>query len=126
MRKVTCYECGKSYDFNEDAFCPRCGAFNQPPKSATINVNGEVERLDGLSEVSHAHSFVHQELHRENLQRRSAGLEQGSRPSRAENFSRRPDAKNRAEQKQARPAGFITWVVILIVIINFLIKLASH
>jgi len=31
MRRVRCYECGKSYDYDEEDFCPKCGAFNQPP-----------------------------------------------------------------------------------------------
>ena len=30
MREVKCYECGKTYDYDDDGFCPRCGAFNQP------------------------------------------------------------------------------------------------
>lgn len=34
MRMVRCYECGKSYDYDDDGFCPRCGAFNQPAKTA--------------------------------------------------------------------------------------------
>ena len=25
MRTVTCYECGKKYNYDEDGFCPRCG-----------------------------------------------------------------------------------------------------
>ena len=33
MRMVRCYECGRSYDYDEDGFCPRCGAFNRPPQS---------------------------------------------------------------------------------------------
>ena len=32
MRMVHCYDCGKQYDYDEDGFCPRCGAFNQPAK----------------------------------------------------------------------------------------------
>ena len=32
MRMVRCYDCGKQYDYDEDGFCPRCGAFNQPAK----------------------------------------------------------------------------------------------
>ena len=34
MRMVRCYECGRSYDYDEDGFCPRCGAFNQPARPA--------------------------------------------------------------------------------------------
>ena len=47
MRKVRCYECGKTYDYDTDDFCPKCGAFNQPPKSTTIDANGAVIRVDG-------------------------------------------------------------------------------
>ena len=35
MRNVCCYECGKKYDYDEDGFCPHCGAFNQPSRSGT-------------------------------------------------------------------------------------------
>ena len=48
MRKVRCYECGKTYDYDTDDFCPKCGAFNQPPKSTTIDANGAVIRVDGI------------------------------------------------------------------------------
>ena len=30
MRKVRCHECGKTYDFDTDDFCPKCGAFTHP------------------------------------------------------------------------------------------------
>lgn len=63
MRKVRCYECGKTYDYDTDDFCPKCGAFNQPPKSTTIDANGAVIRVDGINERGHAGSFVHEELH---------------------------------------------------------------
>ena len=48
MRKMRCYECGKTYDYDIDDFCPKCGAFNQPPKSTTIDANGAVIRVDGI------------------------------------------------------------------------------
>ena len=54
MRKVRCYECGKTYDYDTDDFCPKCGAFNQPPKSTTIDANGAVIRVDGINERGHA------------------------------------------------------------------------
>jgi len=31
VRKVVCHDCRKRYDFDKDDFCPRCGAFTQPP-----------------------------------------------------------------------------------------------
>ena len=74
MRKVRCYECGKTYDYDTDDFCPKCGAFNQPPKSTTIDANGAVIRVDGINERGHAGSFVHEELHEENRERKRMGL----------------------------------------------------
>ena len=37
MRKVKCYACGKSYDYDEDGFCPNCGGFNQPRHGSAIS-----------------------------------------------------------------------------------------
>ena len=74
MRRVHCGECGKGYDYDEDGFCPRCGAFNQPPRSTRVNADGSVVRVDGLNEANHAGSFVHRELHEENRERRNSGL----------------------------------------------------
>ena len=79
MHKVRCYECGKIYDFDQDDFCPRCGAFTQPPKSTVIDANGSVIRVDGLNERGHIGSFVHEELHEENRERRRTGLSKSVR-----------------------------------------------
>lgn len=32
MRRVRCHHCGKGYNYDQDEFCPKCGAFNSPPK----------------------------------------------------------------------------------------------
>ena len=79
MQKVRCHECGKVYNFDEDDFCPRCGAFTQPPKSVRVDASGNVVRLDGINEKNHAGSFVHEELHEENRERRRTGLSKGVR-----------------------------------------------
>ena len=42
MRKVKCYACGKSYDYDEDGFCPNCGGFNQPRHGSAISADGSV------------------------------------------------------------------------------------
>ena len=82
MQKVRCYECGKQYDYDEDGFCPKCGAFNQPPRSTAIGADGSVVRADGLNERNHKNSFVHEELHEEKdhwpVQRRAARRDKGS------------------------------------------------
>lgn len=88
MRKVRCYECGKTYDYDTDDFCPKCGAFNQPPKSTTIDANGAVIRVDGINERGHAGSFVHEELHEENRERKRMGLSKGTAGRRLRRLSR--------------------------------------
>ena len=42
MRKVHCADCGKSYDYDVDDFCPRCGSFNPPPDSGATRLEQEL------------------------------------------------------------------------------------
>lgn len=115
MRKVRCYDCGKSYDFDVDDFCPKCGAFNQPGKSARIGADGAVVRTDGLSEKNHAGSFVHQEFHAENRVRKAVGLSKGTRGAAS---PARPPVKQR--EKKKNPVQTLVWVIVIIIAINVL------
>lgn len=76
MRTVRCHDCGKRYNFDKDDFCPRCGAFTQPPHKTRIGMDGRVVRVDGINERNHQGSFVHEELHSENRKRKGTALEQ--------------------------------------------------
>ena len=42
MRKIRCADCGKSYDYDVDDFCPRCGSFNPPPDSGATRLEQEL------------------------------------------------------------------------------------
>lgn len=77
MRIVKCYECGKRYNYDEDGFCPKCGGFNQPKALSRIGADGSVVWVDGIDRRNHEGSFVHQELHEENRERRGSPLERG-------------------------------------------------
>ena len=53
MQKIRCEDCGKTYDYEADAFCPNCGAFNQPLQDTaarTVRVQEETERSEKDSE----------------------------------------------------------------------------
>ena len=78
MRMVRCHDCGKRYDFDQDDFCPRCGAFTQPPPISRIGVDGGVIRMEGLNEENHTESFTHAEYHKENRERKGTLLEEDS------------------------------------------------
>ena len=75
MRRIVCDECRKIYDYDRDEFCPKCGAFNQPVKTWTTDAQGNVRRVDGVNEASHAGSFVHSEVHREKRVRQARGMD---------------------------------------------------
>jgi hypothetical protein len=108
MRKVRCYECGKQYDYDEDGFCPKCGAFNLPSADGRT-----VVREDGINERNHANSFVHAELHQEDRKRRNTPLETRLRPE--------PPQREKGETKpQMMPLTFFVWVIFLIIFFNIL------
>ena len=129
MRKVRCYECGKTYDYDTDDFCPKCGAFNQPPKSTTIDANGAVIRVDGINERGHAGSFVHEELHEENRERKRMGLSKGTRRTAA--AAPQPSVQRPASRQSGRQSGkaqpaigkLIFWIFVAIIGLNILSSL---
>ena len=113
MRKIHCYECGKQYDYDEDGFCPKCGSFNQPPRSSVIGADGSVVRTAGLNERNHKNSFGHKELHEENRERKAIGLSKGVRRT----------ASGAAHRSQSRTQGrglgsVIFWIILAIFALN--------
>ena len=115
MQQVRCYECGRRYDYDEDGFCPKCGAFNQPPRGSRVSADGTVIRMDGLNEENHADSFVHRELHSEKRQRRRVGLDKS--------VTRIPRPEPASKPKRAgkvTPGKLIGWVIAAITVMNLL------
>lgn len=117
MRKVQCYNCGRRYDFDEDDFCPRCGAFNPPGKGA-----GGAVWSDGLNEKDHKGSFVHRELHAENRVRKAVGLSKGSRSAAP---AAGPQVKRQKEIGKKKSASPVLWIIIIIIAANILINFAN-
>ena len=114
MQKVRCYECGKQYNYDEDGFCPRCGAFNQPPRETRVSADVTVVRADGLNERNHADSFVHRELHAEKRQRRSTGLDKS-----VERIQRKAPAADRTSGKRkGKLENPFFWLIFAIILLN--------
>lgn len=120
MRRVQCEECGKRYDFDEDDFCPRCGAFNQPGRNGRVTIRDGAVRVDGINEVNHQDSFTHRELHAEERERRKLGLDQ--------RIERRMPVRQRTYQearKGQKKVPVAVWIILIIVGINVLRGLLS-
>ena len=104
--RLVCSECKKVYDYDVDDFCPRCGAYNPPPKDggSTATV-----RKDGVNEENHKGSFVHREVHREKAQRRR--VRQIAQP-----------LGGAAPQAKGSSAGTTAVVVVVLVILLVLLR----
>lgn len=123
MRKVRCYECGKTYDFDIDDFCPRCGAFNQPLRSTRIGTDGTVIRVDGINERNHKNSFVHAELHEENRERKAVGLSKGIKRTAKAAASRPVQAAHQRGSGKSAGKGILTgiaWIIFAVIVLNIL------
>lgn len=103
MARVRCYECKKSYNYHEDAFCPRCGCFNQPPRASRIDANGNLVYHDGINESNHTGSFVHKEYHKENFKRAFTDLESKQPKVQIHIPQEIPGLKKAARNKKAAP-----------------------
>ena len=118
MSKVRCYECKKTYDYNEDGFCPRCGCFNQPPSARSLDAKGKIVYADGINEQTHEGTFVHREYHAENAKRRLTPLEKSAvRPQK-----KSPAARTK-RTVEGDPQNLSKLLVFFIFAMFFLLKL---
>lgn len=42
MPTIRCAACGKHYDYHQEGCCPRCGAYNRPPRREWVEADGSV------------------------------------------------------------------------------------
>ena len=72
-------------------------------------------RVEGINEKNHAGSFVHEELHEENRERRRTGLSKGTHRT-------GQTARSARTQEQNRPAvlKWLAWFIVGIMVLNVL------
>ncbi len=125
MRQIVCEDCGKRYDYGKDEFCPRCGAFNPPVKIWGMDAQGNVVRVDGVNENSHAGSFVHSEVHKEKRVRQARGMDWGGKKKQVPppRPAARPQSQGRTQSKNSAKPGMsiIFWIVATIILVNMLL-----
>lgn len=82
MPAIRCKACGKTYDSRE-GFCPKCGAYNRPPRREWVDAGGDVHYAE-QEKVCYEQKECHEEkVCYENQTRRPAA---GKSPSSAVTF----------------------------------------
>ena len=82
MASIRCKACGKTYDSRE-GFCPKCGAYNRPPRREWVDAGGDVHYAE-QEKVCYEQKECHEEkVCYENQTRRPAA---GKSPSSAVTF----------------------------------------
>lgn len=129
--RLVCQECKKVYDYDVDDFCPRCGAYNQPPKVSTT----ATLRKDGVNESNHQGSFVHREVHTEKADRRRTGMDAPkntrsvtpvapSQPGTIATLRGPVSIRTPSRQKSKKSSGNSAWTIVIwiiaLVILRFL------
>lgn len=129
MRRVKCEDCGKHYDYDEDAFCPYCGAFNQPDRQKSdfeSNAKPEEDHKSFLSEemqgekrgmgMEKAGREMEKQITRlrQSMARSAAQAEQRTRQE-----GEVPDTQNGRKDKSGVPA-LLSWIIGLIALIKLI------
>ncbi len=46
MASIRCKACGCTYDYNKEGMCPKCGAYNRPPRRERVDPDGSIHYLE--------------------------------------------------------------------------------
>ena len=52
MPNIRCKACGCTYSYEKQGMCPKCGAYNRPPRRERVDPDGSVHYLDDRSAIT--------------------------------------------------------------------------
>lgn len=104
MPNIRCKTCGRTYSYEKQGMCPKCGAYNRPPRRERVDPDGSVHYLDDRSAITgvvpnHPRDKV---CYEEQTKKHSAA---GSVRFAAERFSKMP--KKKRESAAASLVGVV-------------------
>ena len=110
MPNIRCKTCGRTYSYEKQGMCPKCGAYNRPPRRERVDPDGSVHYLDDRSAITgvvpnHPRDkvcFEEKVCYEEQAKKPSAA---GTVRSAAERFSKMP--KKKRESAAATLVGVI-------------------
>ena len=56
MATIHCKACGAIYRYEKEGCCPRCGAYNRPPKRERVNADGTVQHMTDAAYEKRQHA----------------------------------------------------------------------
>lgn len=54
MPNIRCKTCGRTYSYEKQGMCPKCGAYNRPPRRERVDPDGSIHYLDDRSAITGA------------------------------------------------------------------------
>lgn len=120
MATIHCKACGAVYRYEKEGCCPRCGAYNRPPKRERVNADGTVQHMTDAAYEKRQHAqgrvcFEEKECY-EDQTRISGKKQNGAHGSTADFFDRvrtTTGAKLAGKNSGKKTVG---WRVILIIL----------
>lgn len=72
MPTIRCAACGKHYDYRQEGCCPRCGAYNRPPRREWVEADGSVHHGTPSEKVCYEKKVCFEEQTRKPRKKTSA------------------------------------------------------
>lgn len=72
MPTIRCAACGKHYDYRQEGCCPRCGAYNRPPRREWVAADGSVHHGTPSEKVCYEKKVCFEEQTRKPRKKNSA------------------------------------------------------
>lgn len=72
MPTIRCSACGKHYDYRQEGCCPRCGAYNRPPRREWVEADGSVHHGTPSEKVCYEKKVCFEEQTRKPRKKTSA------------------------------------------------------
>lgn len=61
MATIRCKSCGRVYNYEKNGTCPRCGAYNRPPRKEIVDPDGSIRYVTTEQKVCYEEKECHEE-----------------------------------------------------------------
>lgn len=128
MQTIRCAACGRRYDYRQEGCCPRCGAYNRPPRREWVGADGSVHHGEGRTQspgkVCYEEKVCFEEQTRKPRKKAAAPTAQGS--ERVVKSFQKPFKIYSAKGKKRNRGTATTLIAFALIIILLAIKTSGQ